>query len=405
MNNWYENWKKERPILGLTAGVGGGGVGNFNQDSGYPAAEAPSSAPFACTGGTINTAPVDGVQYKFHKFFNTGSATFTVQGPYGAPGLTNPPAGGYFDIFMVGGGGGGAVLGGGGGGGAVTMYSFPGGMKPGSYTVYVGDGANGYVGWNHSGASDGEPSYFQHTTSQPGPTGRIEAIGGGTGLSYSFSGSPDNPTLNQGVANGGGHSYPAPASANFWTHQAPSPSVTVPIGGASMFIERVGNFGNYSGGTASTGCCPCRGGGGGGGYEPGYSSGGGSGHRGGGNGGAGRQFNFDGNNYYWAAGGGSDSYCNTTSNPDNSNYRCNGGQGGGGGGASAEAHPSSFCLGGTGGINNGSPAGTGNGDPRPGGNGGANTGSGGGAGDNGNGQPSISGGKGGSGVIMIRYRV
>ena len=33
MNNWYENLKKERPILGLTAGVGGGGVGNFNQDS------------------------------------------------------------------------------------------------------------------------------------------------------------------------------------------------------------------------------------------------------------------------------------------------------------------------------------------------------------------------------------
>ena len=31
MNNFYENWKKERPILGLTAGVGGGGVGNFNQ--------------------------------------------------------------------------------------------------------------------------------------------------------------------------------------------------------------------------------------------------------------------------------------------------------------------------------------------------------------------------------------
>ena len=57
------------------------------------------------------------------------------------------------------------------GGGAVTMYRFPGGMKPGSYTVYVGDGADGYVGWQHSGASDGEPSYFQHTPSQPGPTG------------------------------------------------------------------------------------------------------------------------------------------------------------------------------------------------------------------------------------------
>ena len=27
------------------------------------------------------------------------------------------------------------------------MYRFPGGMKPGSYTVYVGDGADGYVGW------------------------------------------------------------------------------------------------------------------------------------------------------------------------------------------------------------------------------------------------------------------
>ena len=48
MNNFYENWKKERPILGLTAGVGGGGVGNFNQGSGG-AEDAPSSDPFVCT--------------------------------------------------------------------------------------------------------------------------------------------------------------------------------------------------------------------------------------------------------------------------------------------------------------------------------------------------------------------
>ena len=400
MNNFYENWKKERPILGLTAGVGGGGVGNFNQGSGGGAS---SNDPFTCTGGTINTAPVDGVQYKFHKFLNTGSATFTVQGPHGSPGLTNPPAGGYFEIFMVGGGGGGAVLGGGGGGGAVTMYRFPDGMKPGSYTVYVGDGANGYVGWKHSGASDGEPSYFQHTTSQPGPTGRIEAIGGGTGLSYSFSGAPSNPTLNQGVSMGGGRSYPAPASASFWTHQAPSPSVTVPLGGVSMPITRENNYSGYSGGAASPTCCPCRGGGGGGAGNSGTPSV--LGYRGAGNGGPGRQFNFDGNNYFWAAGGGSDSYCNTTAEPDSPTHRCNGGQGGGGGGASDEAHPSSYCLGGTGGINNGSPAGTGSSSDRPGGNAGANTGSGGGAGCNGSGNSSYSGGKGGSGIIMIRYRV
>ena len=400
MNNFYENWKKERPILGLTAGVGGGGVGNFNQGS---SGASPSNDPFLCTGGTINTAPVDGVQYKFHKFLNTGSATFTVQGPHGSPGLTNPPAGGYFEIFMVGGGGGGAVLGGGGGGGAVTMYRFPDGMKPGSYTVYVGDGANGYVGWNHSGASDGEPSYFQHTTSQPGPTGRIEAIGGGTGLSYSFSGAPSNPTLNQGVSMGGGRSYPAPASASFWTHQAPSPSVTVPLGGVNMPITRENNYSGYSGGAASPACCPCRGGGGGGAGNSGTPSV--LGYRGAGNGGPGRQFNFDGNNYFWAAGGGSDSYCNTTAEPDSPTHRCNGGQGGGGGGASDEAHPSSYCLGGTGGINNGSPAGTGSSSDRPGGNAGANTGSGGGAGCNGSGNSSYSGGKGGSGIIMIRYRV
>ena len=71
----------------------------------------------------------------------------------------------------------------------------------------------------------------------------------------------------------------------------------------------------------------------------------------------------------------------------------------------AMAHPSSFCLGGTGGINNGSPAGTGSNSDRPGGNAGANTGSGGGAGCNGSGNSSYSGGKGGSGIIMIRYRV
>ena len=276
-------------------------------------------------------------------------------------------------------------------------------MKPGSYTLYVGDGADGYVGWQHSGASDGEPSYFQHTPSQPGPTGRIEAIGGGTGLSYSFGGTPNNPTLNQGVSNGGGHSYPAPVSLQFLDSSRPTPSVTVPLGGVSMPITRENNYSGYSGGAATSSCCPCRGGGGGGAGNSGTPSV--LGYRGAGSGGAGRQFNFDGNNYFWAAGGGSDSYCDTTSQPDSPNYRCNGGQGGGGGADSDVAHPSSFCLGGTGGINNGSPAGTGNGDNRPGG-----------MVErtqvlaavlecSGNGNTSISGGKGGSGVIMIRYRV
>ena len=402
MNNFYENWRKERPILGLTAGVGGGGVGNFNQGG---VGVSPSNAPFVCTGGTINTAPVDGVQYKFHKFLNTGSATFTVQGPHGSPGLTSPPAGGYFEIFIIGGGGGGAVLGGGGGGGAVTMYRFPDGMKPGSYTVYVGDGANGYSGWNHAGASDAEPSYFQHTTSQPGPTGRIEAIGGGTGLSYSFAGNASNSNLNKNVANGGGRSHPAPGSASWWSHQAPSPSVTVPLGGVNMPITRENNYSGYSGGTGSPGCCPCRGGGGGGAGNSGFNAGTPTGgYIAGANGGIGRQFNFDGNNYYWAAGGGADAYCNTSTQPQPGNYYSNGGLGGGGGAASDQAFPSSYCSGGTGAINSGQPAGHGLATDRPGGNAGANTGSGGGAAMHGSGNTTIIGGKGGSGIIMIRYR-
>ena len=74
--------------------------------------------------------------------------------------------------------------------------------------------------------------------------GRIEAIGGGTGLSYNH---PGNPTLNQGVSNGGGRSFPAPASANFWTPQAPTPSVTVPLGG-TLYAYNQGKYcGGYSG--------------------------------------------------------------------------------------------------------------------------------------------------------------
>ena len=66
-------------------------------------------------------------------------------------------------------------------------------------------------------------------------------------------------------------SYSCTRNGSFWTVQAPTPSVTVPLGGVSNY-RTGGNFGNYSGGTASS-CCPCRGGyGGGGASESGYPS-------------------------------------------------------------------------------------------------------------------------------------
>lgn len=323
------------PIIGKRGGYSSRGFGQFI-----------GSSVFTATGGTISTINISGTNYKLHTFTNTGSNTFTVSG-----------ASGTVDVFLVGGGGGGGMLGGGGGGGGVIQAS--GIVNPGTYSLVVGSGGTGVVGWTNTGTAGGSSSAFG-----------ITCLGGGCGYYYSGSANSNN----QGVANNGGYSYSVQNGAT--------------LGSMSLPVGWTGNiWAGFSGGAGDTGCCSCRGGGGGGANGNGlpYSSPG--------NGGAGIQVNFDGNNYYWAGGGGSDGYCSNTGG--------NGGIGGGGGAAGQGAVGSGGgSARNTGGLGNNGTVGDGIG-----GNGGANTGGGGGAGCNGSGNASYYGGTGGSGIIMVRYRI
>ena len=383
MSIFSDFFKKEAPLLGLQGS--GGGLGFLTGSSGGG-----GTATF--TGGTVTQINISGQDYNLHTFYGPSNpATFTASGnnsPNGGAG----GADGAIEIFLVGGGGGGSVLGGGGGGGGVAVYVMPTGIQPGSYTVSVGDGGAGEVGWNDQ-QSNGQPSYFQYGS----PTQKVEVAGGGGGQSYSYS-YPNNTSLNVNVANTGGGNYPG-NNKGHWTYQSATNTVATPVGD---FIRQSHHSG-FIGGDGTTDCCPCRGGGGAGAGQAGVSARTGPTYRSGGaNGGDGVQVNFDGNNYYWGGGGAADGYCMSTPEPMPSSYQGKGGRGGGGGAATPQLP--GYGLGGGFSINSGGNGYTGPGDG-PGAPGGSNSGGGGGSGSNGSGTISYTGGAGGSGIVMIRYKV
>ena len=342
MFNLLNFFKKERPLLGL--GGSGGGLSFFG------GGEAARTGPVSASGGTESTYYdyTDGVTYRMHTFFNSGSFTLN-------------DGGDAIKIFLVGGGGGGGMLGGGGGGGGVIQASTAASnIALGTYTVTVGSGGSGDVGWQGAQSPGNPSSVFG-----------IEAKGGGHGMSYSGSSAYPAPS----VANGGGGKYGNAGQGG----DGQTPAYTQDPNWSSQM-----NASGFTGGAGDPSCCPCSGGSGAG--ANGNGSNGGSQP-----GGSGVYNNFyGGGGYTWAGGGGSDGYCNMPGG-----Y---GGSGGGGGGSGQlYAGP-----GGSGGINPGGsgypPSGDGSG-----GAGGTNTGGGGGAGCNGSGSTSYQGGAGGSGFVVIKY--
>ena len=336
------------PILSRLASTGTvNSIGGFNIGRRRPISAVGASGPVTASGGTQTNITVGGLNYRLHTFTTVGNTTFSITA-----------GGDQIDVFIVGGGGGGGMLGGGGAGGGIIWASAT-GVALGDYTITVGDGGAGEVGWTGAVRKGNSSSAFGLT-----------ALGGGGGLSY--SGTPPADT-NTNVANTGGNRYSQTGLNGSTT--------AMTIGG----IWSGTAYGGYMGGGGDPNCCSCRGGGGAG------AGANGSAYNGPGNGGIGVQLNFDGNNYYWSGGGGADGYCSNT-----------GGAGGLGGGGGAAGQGSRGLGGGS--ARNSGAAGTPTSGDGNGGAGGANTGGGGGAACNGSGITSYVGGKGGSGIVMVRYR-
>ena len=270
------------------------------------------------------------------------------------------------DILIVGGGGGGDKFVGGGGGGGAVLYATNIDIPIGSYTIKVGKGGD----VNQNGTS----------TEAFGAT----CLGGGSTLFVDWS------TANNGREGGSGSGGSAGGSTGTGGGVGTSTKGTL-LNSATLYNGNTGGNGLGQIGISSPyfGQPVCSGGGGGAGsaglsskqvHYTTRSSWIADGKPG--TGGDGVQINITGTTYYWGAGGGGSSY---------DTHAGDGGLGGGGGGASSYSRcPEGFA--GTGGINNGNNGTTGD----VGGNAGNSTGSGGGGG-------SVAG-KGGSGIVIIRYR-
>jgi len=276
------------------------------------------------------------------------------------------------ELLVVGGGGGGSAYGGGGGGGVVYAPVFT--LVSGkNYTVSVGSGGSGSVGYpspscqSRNGTS-GTPSTF--TASVPGPV-VVEALGGGGGLgAFPPSNTPvPGSAANQIVNGGSGGGSNNRTTGTFGTATQPTQSQLAQ--GNSVLLSY-----GYPGG--SPGSCN-HGGGGGGAGAAGFP--GTAGPPTVGRGGDGVQISITGTAVYYGGGGGSQLP---------SGYRA-GGLGGGGTGNFNARTPLVPAL-------NGSPFG--GGTPGLGGGGGANSGP--------FGPPTcvstsfFPGGSGGSGVVILK---
>ena len=300
--------------------------------------------------GTTAVYTVGGQKYLSHAI--TSSGIVTVSG--------NTMEVDY--LIIAGGGGGGCLGGGGGAGGALTGTAKQ--LNPGTYSVTVGAGGlNG--GDNVPGATGGNTTAFGLT-----------ALGGGGGGSHD-GGSNSAAGTNGGSGGGGSDNNNNGAGPGSGTSGQGN------NGGAGIPAY------NHSGGTL-------RGGGGGGGagaVGKNYNTLDNGNY---GNGGIGLQNAYEtGSNNYYAGGGGRGSYAGTN------NHAGDGGHGGGGGGSKSG-----------GGSGNAGDAGLASANSRqgsagqvtgggPGGSGGANTGGGGGC----NSWNHSGGASGGSGIIIIRYKI
>jgi len=308
--------------------------------------------PPIATGGTVTN--VDG--YRIHKFTTVGTGSFEVT------------RGGEVEYLIVGGGGGaGMDMGAGGGGGGVLQGTTT--VISQTYDVFVGAGGWGAPAGGGGYRGDGagpQPSAHQFTI--PATSGNtssvfgLNAFGGGRGGSSYYGYTPGHYGAN-GSSGGGVSAYSSDTGTGKGGKSTPGQGFRGGDAGPSQY---------WSGG------------------------GGGAGERGpdANNqpfGGYGIPCSILGTTYMWGGGGGSASYSTTPGG--------NGGEGGGGGGAVGTT------IGGSG-FNSGSAGGGGTRSSQtntPGGDGGANTGGGGGGGAHYN--ATNEGGDGGSGIVVIRYRI
>ena len=365
---------------GTTGVVYGGNGGSGIVMIRYPLLEELSVSPSALQAvGGVETLTIQESQgnnetlfqvYKTHTFTSTGSSSFIINSL--ATGIDD---GNVLEVLLVGGGGGGGTsLTGGGGGGAVIVASIPlnqaGYSGTGTYTVVVGAGGTG--GGGNQDTDDGGKRGGASTAFG------ISATGGGGAVNRFETTYRNSINVTQGANGGGG-------SADGFQPGRPGVAPTLPAGVTGTV---------YAGRT----------GGNGGGASPNYPGGGGAGagqngftptsaSAKAGAGGDGVEINFNGTSIWYAGGGGGSAYMGGAG-------AGNGGRGGGGGGV---AGAGASGVGGTGGLNpGGTPASnTGDNGSVQGGNGGTNTGGGGGAGQHSLGD----GGNGGSGIIMIKYKV
>jgi hypothetical protein len=273
-------------------------------------------------------------------------------------------------LVVAGGGGGGADMGGGGGAGGVLTGTAV--VEETSYTVTVGVGGIGAVGYGNNpppGARGGNSTF--------GPN--ITAFGGGGGSSGHYYNNNESSYTRGGEATSGGSGGGGSAAYR-------SVSLGRPGGAGTPGQGTAGGYGKYTGQYHAGG-----GGGAGGNPEVNFVT-----NVRAGNGGPGILSNILGTPYYFGGGGGGAAH-------DNANKAGNGGLGGGAPGSRwRQEFEAPYRMGheGYGGISMGTTANYENGYHRHGAMGGPNTGGGGGGGLH-QGQ----GGDGGSGIVVIRYPI
>ena len=302
----------------------------------------------ASGGNTTTDISQNGFTYRVHSFTTVGNSNFVVSSP------------GTIEYLVVAGGGSGQGRHSGGAGGGQVTWNAAYNIAAGTYPVTVGAGGVAVYGSN-SNHTNGGDSFFLENAKGGGKSGghsQIQAEAGGSG--------------------GGGGYYNTPGY--------PSNKTSSSIGAIT--------YGNAGGGNNTWG-----------------GGGGGAGGAGTGSteatcpGGIGIQNAILGPNYYWGGGGGGSRW--------DSGQGGNGGLGGGGGGGAAGNNQSAGSGGGSA-LNAGENGGNVNSYNGPGsskgGNGGANTGGGGGGCGQSehanftNGSINI-GGNGGSGIVVIRYKI
>lgn len=293
------------------------------------------------------------VQRHIVEFRATGSHFFKVPA-----GVT------HCDVLVVAGGGSGGVLGGGGGaGGHLYVPNVP--VPPGGVVpVYVGTGGSGTI------ESSGAPPFFMNRKGQPSRFGGYEAYGGGAGSVH-----PSNQNIYQ---------YP---TAGFPTHPGGSGGAASPGGsGGGAAYTHPGGFGygvpgqGFPGG--DTPGSPPHGGGGGGGAG---GAGGFGGTSSSGPGGVGVANDITGVSVFRAGGGGGGGHAPTSNGAPGGN-----GGGGGGGRYNNPVYASVYGVYQQAAGDFASP-------------GQDNTGGGGGGSGHNSSNPYGTGGRGGPGIVIVRY--